>query len=450
MTFFAHRKRYIFKKRLFVLLQMVLVLFVFSACSSSATGVAEDKNNAPFSPTQDNYVLEGRYDDVEYYIEYPHFNMPEVDGELFLWANDVIRTHATSPEGADQPPGCTINIGYSKAFLTESILCFKQTGSVVCRASATASDVPPAANETGEVVKLFFVDLESMRIYALPDILKGLEHNENAALGNAIGADAHFNDLTFISDVENADGGISFSLVDSGEVITLTAPDVRNALLNGDNPQQEAVTEPTFAPERKIIALTFDDGPSQVTDTVLDTLEYYGVKATFFIVGRDADYYRDTLIRMNEMGMEMGNHTWTHPNLTKIKKRAIESQFESTQQLLEGIIGSAPTLARAPYGSIDYRVQDVCKKMGLSLINWSIDPWDWDKRDAAAIYADVMAHAHDGGIILLHDLYEETALAAQYLIPALLEQGYEFVTVSELFEAYGPEIEAGSVYRKAG
>lgn len=207
-----------------------------------------------------------------------------------------------------------------------------------------------------------------------------------------------------------------------------------------ENPDKEGDAD------QPMIALTFDDGPyTSVTNRILDVLEEYEVKATFFVVGSRLDFYSDTLKRIEETGCEIGNHTYSHRNLNELDAEGIKEEINSTQELLNSYVTGAGRLVRPPYGNANETVQAAVK---APMINWSLDSEDWKSRDADAVIQMVLEHVQDGDIILMHDLYEATAEAVEYLVPELVARGYRLLTVSELFAEKNQELIGGTVYRK--
>lgn len=185
--------------------------------------------------------------------------------------------------------------------------------------------------------------------------------------------------------------------------------------------------------KRPMLALTFDDGPGEYTDELLDCLEENNAKATFFMLGQNVQYYPDIPKRMLEIGCEVGSHSWDHPDLRTISLDEVASQFEKTDNALIEACGQAATVARAPYGSSDQSIHDT---VGKPFFMWSLDSLDWEYRNADKDYDVIMnGDLTDGSVILMHDIHPETVEAALRLIPDLTEQGYKLVTLSELAEA---------------
>ncbi|MGE7762618.1 polysaccharide deacetylase family protein [Peribacillus sp. NPDC097895] len=184
-------------------------------------------------------------------------------------------------------------------------------------------------------------------------------------------------------------------------------------------------------PSKKVIALTFDDGPHPShTMSILKDLNKYNAHATFFVLGSRVQHYPVVLQKMLEQGNEIGNHSWDHPQLTRLSKNKIKSQIEKTQDAVGKATGAKPLLIRPPYGAINSNARENMKDMQVIL--WDIDPEDWKERDEKKIVNKVMSKAKDGKIILMHDIYQTSAQAAGKIIKQLHDEGYQMVTISEL------------------
>ncbi len=194
---------------------------------------------------------------------------------------------------------------------------------------------------------------------------------------------------------------------------------------------------------KPMVALTYDDGPSQYTSAILDILEQHGSAATFFVVGQRVNSYPDILRRACELHCEIGNHTYSHKTLTKISISEIQSQINMTNDAVRAITGISPVVMRPPGGAHNGTVEG---SVGMPLILWSIDTLDWRTRNAARTQAAVLESVSDGDIVLMHDLYQQTAAASSVIIPELVRRGYQLITVSELADCRGG-MAAGGVYR---
>lgn len=196
-------------------------------------------------------------------------------------------------------------------------------------------------------------------------------------------------------------------------------------------------------PAKPMIAITFDDGPSKFTMQLLQQLEAYDARATFFMVGTNIPNYPDTVKKMKEIGCELGNHTTHHARLTELDVAGIQYQISVTNQAIQNIVGESATLVRPPYGAVNEMVQSVA---GLPLAMWSVDTLDWQLKNAELIKNYVLNTAKDGEIILLHDIHETTVQAMLQVIPELVNRGYQLVTVSEMAAARGLTLENGQKY----
>ncbi len=193
---------------------------------------------------------------------------------------------------------------------------------------------------------------------------------------------------------------------------------------------------------QKMVALTYDDGPSAHTQTILDVLKQYNSVATFFVVGECVPRYPDAVKRAYEIGCEIGNHTYNHKILTKIDAASMKSQVSKTNEAVKKITGVSPVVMRPPGGGCSDTVK---KTVAMPLILWSIDTLDWKTRNSAATQAAVLNNVRDGDIVLMHDLHGPTAEASKVIIPELVKRGYQLVTVSELADCRGG-MSKGTVY----
>ena len=194
--------------------------------------------------------------------------------------------------------------------------------------------------------------------------------------------------------------------------------------------------------DEKIIALTFDDGPDKdFTPQVLDILKKNNVKATFFVVGENVECNQEILKRQYKEGHEIGNHTFTHINVSKKGYDDIYKEIDNTQELVKKIIGEEPKLFRPPYRAISKAMCSIVKEKDMNIILWSnLDPRDWSNPGVNYIVDTITSKVQNGTIILLHDYNNlrnkksQTIQALEIVIPKLKEMGYKFVTVSELID----------------
>lgn len=184
---------------------------------------------------------------------------------------------------------------------------------------------------------------------------------------------------------------------------------------------------------RKVVALTFDDGPNPATtNQALDTLSKYGIKATFFVLGKNVSGNEEILKRMKADGHVIGNHSWSHPVLSKLSLDEAKKQVTDTEDALTKVLGSSSKLMRPPYGAI---TDDIRKSLDLSFIMWDVDSLDWKSKNEAAILTEIQREVKNGSIILMHDIHAETVNALPKVIDYLKGQGYDFVTVPDLLDS---------------
>lgn len=200
-------------------------------------------------------------------------------------------------------------------------------------------------------------------------------------------------------------------------------------------------------PDKPMIALTFDDGPSKYTQFIADLAEQYGGRVTFCVVGNRIDQYRDTLIRVSDAGHEIANHTWEHKKLTSLSYEEAKTQLQKVDDKVYELTGKHLHFIRPTYGSVNDTLKQLSNDLKMPLANWAVDTEDWKSRNADAVYHACMSTVKDGDIVLFHDLYESTYHAIERLIPELTAKGYQLVTLSELVEYSGQSIQYGHIYR---
>jgi peptidoglycan/xylan/chitin deacetylase (PgdA/CDA1 family) len=157
---------------------------------------------------------------------------------------------------------------------------------------------------------------------------------------------------------------------------------------------------------KPMLALTFDDGPTEHTTRILDALEKNNAKATFFVLGSLVEKDKKTVERAYKMGNEILPHTWTHPHLPELTPNDITKELTDTRNIICTITGDCKFMYRPPYGEYNDIVTETSAKLGYSLINWSIDPLDWDNKNADIIFDRVMENLHDNAMTLSHAAYD--------------------------------------------
>lgn len=187
------------------------------------------------------------------------------------------------------------------------------------------------------------------------------------------------------------------------------------------------------------IALTFDDGPHATnTPRLLDILKERNVKATFYVVATNVKRYPEIMRRIVAEGHEIGNHTVTHGNLTKMSPDEVRSELSRSREAIIATTGIAPRTMRPPYGAITADQKDwIRREFGYPSILWSVDPEDWKKPGASVVTRRLVSGAAPGGILLVHDIHASTIDAIPSAIDQLLAKGLQFVTVTQLIAMDG-------------
>jgi len=184
------------------------------------------------------------------------------------------------------------------------------------------------------------------------------------------------------------------------------------------------------------IALTFDDGPhGKYTPEILDILKEYNIKATFFVVGNNCREHPEIVLRILNDGHEIGNHTYSHPSLVKIKSDELVTEIIKTEDVLYELWEYVPKLFRPPEGVVGPTINKVLSRLDYTAVLWSVDTRDWKRLSSEKIADTVLSNVKSGDIILCHDFISpksNTPEALRLFIPELISRGYDFVTVSEL------------------
>ncbi len=258
----------------------------------------------------------------------------------------------------------------------------------------------------------------------------------------------HANAESFLHAAVSADGFHFFGILAETDGSCVVEAVVDPAELEVFLPTDEEKPEPIDYTKEKVVAITFDDGPSRTyLPKILDKLEEIGGAATFFTVTdfltpETGEMYR----RAIDLGCEIGTHTTDHSNLTKLTPEELDTVIYDSADKIEALTGKRPTLLRPPYGAVN---RDIAKQYPFSFILWNVDPYDWKYRDRDIVADHILSHVQSGDIVLLHELYESSYEAFCEVADRLTEEGYRFVTVSELYGLDGKTFD-GSLYYSAG
>ena len=193
-----------------------------------------------------------------------------------------------------------------------------------------------------------------------------------------------------------------------------------------------APAAPTPTVANKTIALTFDDGPGPYTEKLLDILDKYDAKATFFLIGSKVSARANTLRRMQSRGHQLGNHSWSHPELPKLSVDQIAGEIDRTNEAIRQATGVKPSILRPPYGAVNGVVLEQLRLRNMSSILWSVDTRDWADRNSQIVCSRAVAGARPGAVILMHDIHQTSVNAVPCILSSLKQQGYSFVTIQRL------------------
>lgn len=218
---------------------------------------------------------------------------------------------------------------------------------------------------------------------------------------------------------------------------------VNGKVMKGESSKPYKVWATTINPSKKMVALTYDDGPSSYTEDIVKCLKDNNAKATFFVLGCNIDAHKQAVQKAYKSGCEIGNHTYSHPMLSFRSNEEIRNEIASTDKKIKKITGKNATVMRPPGGDVNERVATVVNK---PVILWSIDTRDWEHRNSSKTVQSVIGNVRDGDVVLMHDIYKPTRDASLTIIPQLRRMGYQLVTVSELAEYRGASLKKGRIY----
>lgn len=234
------------------------------------------------------------------------------------------------------------------------------------------------------------------------------------------------------------------SFVEEYDVVN-KLPETDNVLnTDGKKPVvEEQESTRIIDPNKPMIALTYDDGPSKYTKELLDLLAENNSAATFFVLGLQVEKHEEAIVKAIKNGNQIGNHSFDHQRLTSLSDDELHEQISRTDKLVYETTLYNPFVMRPPYGSTS---EDLNGKIQKPIIKWSIDTRDWESRNAEIVTEIILNNVKDGDIILMHDIYETTLEASKIVIPELINRGYQLVTISELAEYRKITLTAGKSY----
>lgn len=196
---------------------------------------------------------------------------------------------------------------------------------------------------------------------------------------------------------------------------------------------------------KKLVAFTFDDGPNfKVTERLLEEAAKRDAKLTFFMVGNRLEKQADLVKRVFDEGHTVGNHSFSHKNLNKLSVENYLYEIDHTNELLKNITGQDVVFLRPPYGNY---TKSILSNVNMSFILWNVDTLDWKSRNAQMVYEEAIKDIEDGDVVLFHDLYETSVDGAIMAMDYLIEQGFAFVSLDEMYRLRGIPIEKNKAVR---
>ncbi len=417
-------------------------------------------------------------------IIYPETGVETLDSALEKWANDIADKYKNEMSGIEIADAAELHIIYESYKVGKSIVSVKMSGSFISPTMAHPIDIVKTFNSDGDANKLInasdvikedslgdFIEMVSVKAsidkervddHILSNFLitnQGLEITFNRGEYFAMSEGtkvicfeypeiASFLKDTFLLKEEEETTAEPETEAHIDETTTGSETESETAPATDSLPETTQPAVPQIDPTKPMIALTFDDGPSAHTDRLLDLFKEHGGKGTFFVVGYLIDSRSSTLKRIADDGHEIGNHSWDHKQLTTLDETDLINQLMMPKAKIYDITGIDCTIMRPPYGACNDFVKSVGAKLGITFVNWSVDTLDWKTKNAQAVYDEIIKNARDGDIVLCHDLHKTTVDAMELVIPKLIADGYQLVTVSELLSYSNDELIPGKMYYK--
>ncbi|GAA4639193.1 hypothetical protein GCM10023196_099830 [Actinoallomurus vinaceus] len=218
-----------------------------------------------------------------------------------------------------------------------------------------------------------------------------------------------------------------------GTALGATAPAPRTRGVPGSRPETHGGTSRVGSRKAKVVYLTFDDGPGPYTSKVLKVLSRYGARATFFEIGQNVVRHPSLTRKVIAQGGSVQNHTWSHPDLTRVSASVFRSQVIRTDHAIHAAIGRTPKCLRPPYGAVNHSVYARARALHKKVVLWTVDPQDWARPGTSAIVHRVLTHVRPGSVVIMHDgggNRSQTVAALPKILKALKKRGYTFQLIA--------------------
>lgn len=394
------------------LTMFLMIIFLVCGCSNN-------KSTESYINSEDEYVA----------INYPITNINVLDDAISSYVNRIYYNFKNM-KSSNIPE---LNISYTYKEINENIINVSLQTEII-------------TDKTINKIKTFTYNKTNDKFLTMEDLvqdLDGLDYEVKKELLEKY-QDADMDYLSNVSydyftiDDENLTLYFNPAEIKSkhDELIYLDIPlDSLKLLIDIDKTEDNdiylSIKERNVSLDDKVVALTFDDGPSKYTNKILDVLKKYDACGTFFLIGNKVDFYGDVLKRMLLEGSEIGNHSYDHKLLTRLSKADFQKEISKTQDAIKKVTGFTPTLFRPTYGGYTNILKSYTD---LKFVLWDVDSRDWQVKTKDKIIKNILPNVKSGSIILMHDNHEYSLNALEDVLKSLKNQGYKFVTVSELLE----------------
>ncbi len=394
------------------LTMFLMIIFLVCGCSNN-------KSTESYINSEDEYVA----------INYPITNINVLDDAISSYVNRIYYNFKNM-KSSNIPE---LNISYTYKEINENIINVSLQTEII-------------TDKTINKIKTFTYNKTNDKFLTMEDLvqdLDGLDYEVKKELLEKY-QDADMDYLSNVSydyftiDDENLTLYFNPAEIKSkhDELIYLDIPlDSLKLLIDIDKTEDNdiylSIKKRNVSLDDKVVALTFDDGPSKYTNKILDVLKKYDACGTFFLIGNKVDFYGDVLKRMLLEGSEIGNHSYDHKLLTRLSKADFQKEISKTQDAIKKVTGFTPTLFRPTYGGYTNILKSYTD---LKFVLWDVDSRDWQVKTKDKIIKNILPNVKSGSIILMHDNHEYSLNALEDVLKSLKNQGYKFVTVSELLE----------------
>ena len=394
------------------LTMFLMIIFLVCGCSNN-------KSTESYINSEDEYVA----------INYPITNINVLDDAISSYVNRIYYNFKNM-KSSNIPE---LNISYTYKEINENIINVSLQTEII-------------TDKTINKIKTFTYNKTNDKFLTMEDLvqdLDGLDYEVKKELLEKY-QDADMDYLSNVSydyftiDDENLTLYFNPAEIKSkhDELIYLDIPlDSLKLLIDIDKTEDNdiylSIKKRNVSLDDKVVALTFDDGPSKYTNKILDVLKKYDACGTFFLIGNKVDFYGDVLKRMLLEGSEIGNHSYDHKLLTRLSKSDFQKEISKTQDAIKKVTGFTPTLFRPTYGGYTNILKSYTD---LKFVLWDVDSRDWQVKTKDKIIKNILPNVKSGSIILMHDNHEYSLNALEDVLKSLKNQGYKFVTVSELLE----------------